>query len=222
MARILFIVNDHPNEAFAITVAKRTAEQLKAAGQELIWVKVPAEETLLGRVIRGKPLGKETSFQWTQIRPKERAKKLIEEKKPAVVYNFHCTPAENIHWKQTNADYTIVPHLEWKGIQLMVVEIKAQYKKIPERALRHIKKYSRKIDESSKKRYLESTTSHRQTLQAGLTPEEFGKAIAIRISKDVQALARKRSIKGAMGRIRGRYPAPKAQTIKRVKIKRRI
>lgn len=67
MTRILFVVNMHPNEAFAISVANQTARQLqkkrlqtikipeKPTGDEVILAKVKPEDTLLGRIPRVVP-----------------------------------------------------------------------------------------------------------------------------------------------------------------------
>lgn len=60
MARILFIVNEHPSEAFATSVASKTAKLLRKEGHTVIWKKFKPKETMLGAVLKS-PEGKKFS-----------------------------------------------------------------------------------------------------------------------------------------------------------------
>ena len=54
MTKILFAVNEHPSEAFAIKVAKLTKRILEAEGHEVVWHKVKPEDTALGTLLKAK------------------------------------------------------------------------------------------------------------------------------------------------------------------------
>jgi hypothetical protein len=60
MARILFIVNEHADEAFSISVARETAKLLRKKGHIIVWRKFKAENTMLGAVLKS-PKGKKFS-----------------------------------------------------------------------------------------------------------------------------------------------------------------
>lgn len=226
MARLLFIVNDHPNEAFAISSAWDAAMELqgqgfrlfvlgkdeipeKAKGNEIIIAKVSPKETLLGRAQRGLPvtrgknsMGKNAAWFWTHTVPIERAQRLAMQRNADITYSFHCTEAEGII-----SDFAF---LEWypskkkqRRIPLRLVEIKAHYKRMPGNPLGKIKDpwYHRDFGNASLGHYLQETTSHPLTIAAGLTPEGYGKAIAEQIQKDVELHKRGKKLEPLFGSI---------------------
>ena len=100
MAKILFIVNEHASEPFAISVAIRTKKLLEAAGHKVIWQKVRARDTYIGRTLltKGKKKIGERELLALYDRNEQRIKGWIERHKPAVTYTFHCTPAGSECW----------------------------------------------------------------------------------------------------------------------------
>ena len=109
MAKILFIVNEHKNEAFAMPVARATAKQLRKEGHEVLWRK---------------------------IKPKERTPRVLSEYsggKVDVVYHFHCTPHDYRIWRTHKADFLIFNASSLIKYSIpptpaRIVEIKAHYK----------------------------------------------------------------------------------------------
>lgn len=153
MAKIMFIVNEHPNEAFAITVARKTAEILRKKGNEILWHKVEPEHTILGKVSKTTKkieLGSTDSYS-KLLTMNEKAKeeslnevvKVVREKNPAFIYRFHCTGEPAAVWRDHgNADLSIEEDNSW-GRELLnrplrVIEIKAVYKPIAKKMRKRI------------------------------------------------------------------------------------
>lgn len=191
MAKFLFIVNEHPNEAFAISVARETAKRLKAAGHNVVWKKIKFKNTVLGKVWKSHEMKvKGEIFQDAIGKSYERAEKLIKGHKPDFMYDFHACPHGDPFWtssRKAKGDFAMKLG-ELFGKPFTVVEVKAYYKKMPKR---HLKKG--KLEGLAPQfmkyaaHYLRETTSQKLTMQRGLTPEEFGKAISQRIEGHVRA-----------------------------------
>jgi hypothetical protein len=115
--RLLFVVNEHPNEAFGISTARETAKELQKQGfrllvdgrdkipkaprgKEIVFVKVKAAETLLGRMVKNLPLrtkgqkksGADPNWFWTMTRNFEIRGAKAKEYNPTAIYSFHCAP----------------------------------------------------------------------------------------------------------------------------------
>lgn len=129
MTRLLFIVNEHPDEAFAISAARETARQLQSQGfrlftlgkdsipaepqgNEIVWAKVRPEDTLLGTVIRKAPTASRynstTAARLDDLRYKI-AEKIIAENRTEYNYSFHCTQQGHHFGGVKRADFTIEP-----------------------------------------------------------------------------------------------------------------
>lgn len=214
MARILFVVNQHPNEAFAITVARETAKLLRKAGHEIIWKKFKAEETMLGTALKkGKKI---ESKKITNIINQQNKiiSGLAKRKKPDLTYNFHCTPHKSSFWaatrKRKEADFAILKNSNIEGVKgLRLIEIKAHYKKMPKSI---IAKGPTKFPLVRK--YFKKTTSHILTRKASLHPENYAKAIAAKIKQQIRTGTTK-----ARGKIRHRLVKKSAT---RSRVRRRV
>lgn len=181
MARILFIVNEHPNEAFAISVAKEAAKRLRAGGHNVIMEKIRPEETMLGRVLKRQS---KSELSWEDVSHIENNKKIIvdlhiQKHNPDISYTFHCTPHTEGHWKHYRHDDFTIQDSADMGERLNVIEIKARYKNIPRRTLNNIMpKLPKEGWNVPRANYFLETTSQKLTRNAGLTPEKLGRAIA--------------------------------------------
>jgi len=213
MARILFIVNEHLDEAFAISVARETAKLLKKAGHVVIWRKFKPEETALGAILKSKKGTKFSKDKLERIHlklPDAKIQQFINETKPELTYRFHCSPPEEGVWKgqfaglesRCYAHYEISHEIDTpKNIQL--VEIMAYYKRLPRRISRKIKETA-PSKPNSLKGYLARTTSQQLTKKAGLHPELFAETIAPKIEEQIENLKNKERIWGARGPIKSR------------------
>ncbi len=187
MAKILFVVNEHPNEAFSISAARQTAKILKKGGCSIVWYKVPVKETMLGKVLANKKTEiTHKMFNKDVQKSYERAKSLVKKYKPDLILNFHSTPHDDPYWKVKNkrrkGDFSI-EQINLFGGKFLVIEVKAHYKPMPERIL----KKSIVIEANGPRygeigHYVTETTSHQMTRENGLTPEAFGKAIAEKVN----------------------------------------
>ncbi len=231
MARIIFVVNEHPNEAFGISAARETAKELqsqgfrllvegkdkipkKPEGNEIVWVKVKPAETLLGRALKGLPLeterqqksGVEVEWYWSNARGFEVRESRAKKYGPAAIYGFHCAPqGDRTYFKRGPADYDIQTNETYSGIPTRIVEIKSAQKELPARARARIAKSATGKVREPFIRYLTHTTSQTLTRNAGLTPEAFGKALAKKILEDVQRIEKRLELR----RVRGRVPRPR-------------
>ncbi|MDP2973542.1 MAG: hypothetical protein Q8N60_00680 [Candidatus Diapherotrites archaeon] len=214
MAKILFIVNEHPTEAFAISVAREAAERLRAAGHTVVRKKVKFKDTLLGWILKN-PNAKlsERTIASIYDRWDTKVSKLIQKYGSASVYDFHCTQPDDKLWSAgrsgASPDFRITPFMGCN-----VVEIKAHYRNLPERILQRTEKARKAVPSIA--RYLDRITSQALTRQKGLTPEEFGKAIAKTIDQRTRA-ARKPRTRPYKGIVKRVFPK-----IRQRKIHRRI
>jgi len=219
MAKILFIVNEHPNEAFAISVARETEKILKETGNEVVWYKIPFKETVLGKVMANPnmKITRETLLN-ALAKSYERAEKLIKKYRSNFTYDFHTTTHNNPFWwtssRKKRCDFHIALS-EMRGSPFSIVEIKAHYKNMPRR---HLKKGAIEIPPHSLgETYLRKTTSQKLMRRKGLTPEEFGKAIAQRIEGHITAWKKKLELRNERASIPRVFPK-----IRQRKIHRRI
>ena len=218
MPRILFVVNEHPNEAFAISVARETAKLLRAKGQEIIWKKFPFRETMLGRAL--KEDAAKVIFP-AFLDSTHRARLIqgwIRQENPSLVYKFHCTPAEHAYWAEVNPGKDFVIEADSEPNRAFekpsfLIEIKAKFAKFPERVLR---KVGAPVDGTYMNGvvwapYLTITTSQQLSRKAGLTPEKFGKAIARVIGMHAKQQRKMLALQNISGRI---LRAPKKRLAK--------
>ncbi len=187
MAKILFIVNVHPTESFAMVVAKRVKEILEKQGHEIIWKKIAFENTGLAKALKKDAVGEMKAEQGTITN----MSRWVREYKPDIAYDFHSTPHESGSWG--DFDYHIAPYSRRGLGNIKLVEVKAVYKKLPERILRHLADWGE---------YRARTTSRSLTESEGLRPKEFGKAIAREINRDI-ALKVTEGAKAALLKQRG-------------------
>jgi hypothetical protein len=196
MVRILFVVNDEPHEAFAISAARETMNAFQAQGfsiyrigkdeipqkpegNEIIWGKINPKETFLGGILKTDKVNLSVEeLQNLAMMPFLRRKKWAMQYSPLVTYTFHCSPHDKDYWEvMGKVDYTIEAA---EGPNDRVVEVKAVYKKMPQRILEKYKEKTGAYPEKESR-----TTSTIDTKKAGLHPEEFGKAIAKAIKKEI-------------------------------------
>jgi|ETNmetMinimDraft_2_1059921.scaffolds.fasta_scaffold18977_1 hypothetical protein len=98
-AKVLITMNCHPNESYAILVARKTAENLKECGHQVIEKKFPFAITNLGKVLLADhPLSLEEVFSkgdgTQEVMYKEICKirdGWIREESPQFVYDFHTS-----------------------------------------------------------------------------------------------------------------------------------
>lgn len=217
MTRLLFIVNEHPNEAFAISAARETAKKLgfrlivadsktilpRAKGNEIVWYKVRPEETLMGRVVRhrgGQKIGEKEAKFWTGNELNARSKfrnitasnakamKLIGNLKPDMVYDWHAEFwRPNPHW-----DFQVrtVSDLATK-VPFRVVEVGAVFPVAPDSVLEKAEKAT--TPEVRKKwvtaNYLAEVTSGKLTRKVGLTPKKYATEISRIIRQEIKTHA---------------------------------
>ncbi len=203
MTRIMFVVNQHPYEAFAISVARETAKQFssqgfkilrnekdkiseKPIGNELIWCKIKSQETFFGARLRSAKTQFFIHEKELELGGGEKAiKKWIDDYNPLIVYSFHCTPKSDRFWSWVgNADFVIekfqkARSLQIKGNRIKAIEIKAKYKLLPNQ-IRGLNPY------------FGYATSHQDTIKTGLRPEELGKEIAMAINLEITRLSKKK------------------------------
>ncbi len=191
MAKILFAVNEHPDEAFAISVAKITKKILETAGHEVVWHKVKAKDTALGALLKAKKGKKFTDAELDKISKKARQSvlKVRDFVKPDITYDFHCSPHDAKWWalngagNPRRADYEIF-YRNPKG-DFRIIELKAHYKKLP-------KQIQKKISTATSARistheiYLTQTTSQHLTRNIGLNPKTFAQKISKKINQQIQ------------------------------------
>ncbi len=185
MAKILFIVNDHPNEAFAISVAREAAKRLRADGHEIVWKMTNPKDTVLGKVLKNPNMEvKAKTFIDAQRGTYDRMGRLIQKHNPKVTSNFHATPHDDPLWtdpRKPAADFEI-SYSKLHGRTVMFIEVKARYTKLPKR---HLEKGRIAIPAHSPYHgaghYLREGTSQQLTREMGLTPEILGTVIAKRI-----------------------------------------
>jgi hypothetical protein len=183
MARILFIVNEHLTEAFAIAVARETAKLLRAKGHTVLWRKFKPEDTVLGTIIKSAEGKKFSRKKLEEIYHKWSEKVVdafISETKPDIAYNFHTSP-KNAFWGDYSrgiepADFIIEREKRFTP-KLQTVEIKAIEKRLPKRTLDKVNKKAPK-SWYLREYYLEKNASQRLTREKGLHPENFAKEIA--------------------------------------------
>jgi len=214
MARIVFVVNQHPTEAFSASVAVETAKHLRKAGHEIVWEKIKPGETMLGAVLRPRGKKKFSERKLTDIEQNinQRILTMLEKNKADLLYDFHATPPENVLWKKkhTGAEHDYSFDGEYHGEQGRTVEVKAYYQSLPKRILRKIEQRMPEVVGTFRMDYFSKVTSPKLTRQAGLTKEEFGKAIAERIQRQIARLAHGESLNTfEYGKIPRRFPKPK-------------
>jgi hypothetical protein len=188
MARILFIVNEHPTEAFEIAVARETKKLLKREGHQVVLSPLRLKETSLGAIFEHGPqrsYGETLAKAIDSTNPKKVMKKAINSSKPDITYRFHCTHHKCEFWKETKkheaADFDICR--DWPFDTFVeTVEIKAHFKSMPRRVLDRIDPNG----EMPVDYHYTQTTSHQLTTKAGLTPEEFARSIAAGIKNQIR------------------------------------
>ena len=208
MAKILFIVNQHPNEAFATAVANETAKLLRKKGHIIIWKKFKAENTALGRILKT-PEGKKRTLKRIRHRHNEKSHRTINQWiksiKPDRTYNFHCTPSESPLWKpyeQAYSNIKISPaDFIMTGHARTLIEIKAAYKEFPKEVQEKIQKIWPKtasLGYFHSSEYLRRTTSMQLSRKSGLHPENFAEKISKEIGMEIK--------QGSMNEIRSQVP----------------
>lgn len=218
MVRLVFVVNEHPNEAFGISTARETAKELQKQGfkllvegknkisntpqgNEIVLVKVKAAKTLLGRMLKGLPIktreqkqsGADPNWYWTYRHNFDTRAKKAKKYKPTAIYTFHCAPqGDNVYFNKGRVDYQIATYeqipIGGRFVPTKVIELKTVQKRIPIRPAMRIKKHLELKTINTATRYLTHTTSNALTRKAGLTPEVFGKSLAKKISNEVRAM----------------------------------
>jgi len=182
MARVLFIVNQHPNEAFSTAVARETAKLLRAEGHTVVFAKVNFGETTFGKALAGK-VGKR-SLRAEESLLDKKAIGLAKSFSSPFVYNFHCTPSDSEYWHEEKRRGKNFYAEERIGSWL--VEVKAAYRPFPERLRKRIEanpaiQKNRGFYQGSS--YLMRTSSHQASLAAGINPGRIAEELAETISQ---------------------------------------
>jgi len=231
MARILFVVNEHPTEAFSIPVARETAKLLRKAGHTITFKKFSPEDSAFGVLLKNTERGKfvKKEVRVLEAHSFEEIFGMTKSRKYELIYTFHCTPYSRKYWQND-------PGERWSDFRFVDitpkmkgVEIRAKYKSLPKRVYKRIRAsmkegvypgLSRRIKAKTYsslsrriKARLRTTTSIQLTRKAGLHPEDFAEPI----SKTIQVQIKEAK---TSSRKRRREPWPKQQ-IKRRKITRK-
>lgn len=188
MARILLIVNEHQNEAFAIAAARETKKILERKGHTVVWEKMKPRETTLGKILRSKRKRRFGMDELTEIHWIKAPKKILEKAKKIkadYAYDFHCSPPDDALFKEQKADLVIRGASQNMRDRPEVVEIKAFYRPLPARIVEKAKKLAPKKPWFSGM-YFAETTSMQLSREAGLHPENYGRAIAKRIQEQIE------------------------------------
>jgi hypothetical protein len=137
--KVLFIVNEHPNEAFAIIVARETAKLLRKVGYTVDWKKINAKDTVLGAILKS---GKERKFSEADLYHINTGMQCravwnaMRESKASAVYRFHCTEPGSEMWKGDGGSDFKIMHFDYEpSFLVQLVEIKAFSKPMPKRIL---------------------------------------------------------------------------------------
>jgi len=215
MVRLVFMVNIHPNEAFAINVAMHARRELakigfrvyvegrdkipeKPKGNEIVWVKVPFGETMMGAVAKGREQGKFEPKELTDIDQRFAGKKsrLAREYSAWALYDFHCTSADWNFWNRPEKpDFTIETRGKEGNAIMKLVEIKGYYQDLPKRHLERSKarvelpymRHDERQQPIDHSHYFTKTTSVEMALEAGVTAKALGKEIAKRIQRHISS-----------------------------------
>ncbi|MFA6269121.1 MAG: hypothetical protein WCW13_01705 [archaeon] len=229
MVKVLFVVNYHPNEPFAISVAKHAAEELKRQGIEVTTMKVPFAETHFGQLMKtGVPQKpSEMDTKEGKLIDKYQAKTGAD-----LVYTFHAAEPNHmdfeVHFrtKKPTYDFYVSPHLseehaighyaspEKKG-RRFVVENKAEFIDFPPQVKAKVdaklhNHYPAEMDSPYSLNnpfrdwYLSRTSSLQKSKASGLDPAEFGLQIAKVVKFHVRKFRTNKRIH--MVRIPGRLP----------------
>jgi len=197
MVRIQLIVGTHPNESFSTVVARYVEQTLKRYGAEVITSVHPLGETALGKAFNG------TLHEMPRLEQHDFEKKtittLIEKEKPDFIFKFHCAPQQE-YWHSSATDYENKPILNDFEIfanpglprntekKEFGIEVRAQARPFPKRALRRIRKKNTlaALKNHKQNAYLKRGTSLEETVtKLGLNPQIMGRIIAKTILEEV-------------------------------------
>jgi hypothetical protein len=201
MVRLMFIVNEHPNEGFAISCAKRIAEELQRKGfriyvegkdkipkktnaDEIIWIKTNPNETVTGKPLKmSEGTLDAADFRKIEENNLRTGNKKMKEYEIDLGYRFHTSPKRyfeaNIPF---NRDYEARRDDDTK---VTAIEIKAIYRDMPAQIIDRIRKHTTPYYLQRNGLYTTKTTSNALNRKNGLTPEEYGKEIAKKILEEV-------------------------------------
>ncbi|MCX6798909.1 MAG: hypothetical protein NTW59_02310 [Candidatus Diapherotrites archaeon] len=203
MVRILFVVNAHPGEAFAMMVAQLAAKEFgkegfrvlrmgrekipgKPQGNELIWAKINPKDTMLGKILK-MPAGQ-------KIDPKKAwaghliPVQLAHDTKASITYNWHCSPPAGLDLEHPDTTaFWITPDVFITHKLMRCVEINAIFKAMPPKILAKVMEAT--PEEAWRRlaiqKYALEQTSVKAMREAGLHPEKFAVAIAAKIRYEI-------------------------------------
>ena len=208
MTRLLFVTNEHSNEALGIPVANKTAEILRKQGFEVIVYKIPFKDTYLNRVLSGEMHHTERRHFDTHVD----ISKVRQEVKPDLTVHFHCTP-HNKYKPFKSSDFLVDRNtLAPDHSKEFVVELAAVYAPFP-------KPITKRLDEIALPHVrgtdiLNEASSIPLSKQVGLESEKFARAIAPIIQKLANTKPANRFI-DLYGKIRKKQVTKKPRLIKR-------
>jgi|SRR3989338_3269294 len=207
MARILFIQNLHPTEANAIRISRMAAEMLQKQGHEIFIKKFKPEETAYGIVYR---LGMMEEIpdvvakigdirDTTSAGYKQRVLRWIEEIKPDLAFDFHCTPDNRL---------SKVVFVEGAHPEMKIIDIPAVYKKLPEKLQGiMVSGIYRCRDSDLHTQYWTRTTDWQASKKIiGLNPKRIAGQIVQRIDRMIRASAPS--------------PLPQASVLRKIMVRR--
>jgi len=190
MARILFVVNEHANEPFAIPVARETAKLLRAKGHTVFVRKTPKNVTSLGILLGAEKMKLGMAHSLSHDKLDAQLDNFERETRPNIVYSFHCTPSDSPHWKnlgmKTEHDWDIGRYPRSKeGICYRTVELKAIYKDLPPKLRKKLGKISGG-ETKEKTKYFSRTASVPESIKQRLIPGKFARQISkVMAEKDI-------------------------------------
>ena len=201
--RVLFVLNVHPNESFAIACAQEAKKALEKSGINVGVFKFHPDETIF-RAARDKslpnnnPNGQDFLLE-TSAKLDEKVLRIAKSRNAALVYEFHCTPSDSGYWKNYNCksgrwenrneDFVICRrNFEREGPFVRTVEIKAFYEPLPSRVIRET---ARKFPTLDKTYFARQSAESSTKLALGLERGELGKAIARVVFKEFKNVKNK-------------------------------
>ncbi|MEI7960823.1 MAG: hypothetical protein WCI04_00655 [archaeon] len=201
--KVLFILNVHPNESFAIACAQEAKKALEKSGINVGVFKFRPDETIF-RAARDKSLpDNNPNGQDFLVKTSEKLDKKVlriaKSRKATLVYEFHCTPSDSGYWKHynyklgqsenRNEDFVIYRrNFEREGPFVRTVEIKAFYEPLPPRVIRNI---DQKFSNLDKTYFARQSAESSTKLALGLVRGELGRAIARLVFKELKNVKNK-------------------------------
>ncbi|MBD3388949.1 MAG: hypothetical protein GF416_07680 [Candidatus Altiarchaeales archaeon] len=223
MTKILITSNFHPNEGFAVTVARELSKELRELGYDVVERKFRFDETSLGKVRDSKePVNSHGLVEYDKEQ-RRLLDRIIGEVQPDYAFDMHTTPYDPTgqderskkRWGTPDPadgfpmeqDYH--PAFCLDDALHRTIEVKAVYKPLPELYSEGLKLEPKTRDVYRTSSYFSRTTSQSRTMEEGIEPENLGKTIARHIDRMIGEGCEKPT---DFDRLAGKAERPKRRT----------